>query len=134
MIVIYNLGHISQTLPNYLLYDKQTKELYNHKQRLIFENGRFHFGFFNDYDGGLPFNPDYCSDEYLIGVYDANLFRNDYLHGVDMKSCDEKTQICTLKHYEIRSNCYSSIPRKNRIDQLCKKRLFGVMFITLTPF
>jgi hypothetical protein len=121
MIVIYNLGHISQTLPNYLLYDKHTKELYNYKQHLIFENDRFHFGFFNDYDGGLPFNPDYCSGEYLIGVYDVKQFINDYLYGRSLKNCNKETQICTINHYEIRSNCYSSISRQNGIDQLCKK-------------
>jgi hypothetical protein len=115
--VVYRLGHLNRSLPNYLLYDKQTRKTYNYKQNLIFENGRLHFGFFNDYDGGLPFNPEYCSGEYLIEAYDAKLFISDYQHGMSLKSCS-KNGVCTVNHYEIKSNHYSSLKGKNIIEKL----------------
>jgi hypothetical protein len=103
------------------LYDKQTSELYNYQQQFIFENGRYHFGFFNDYDGGLPFNPQYSSGEYLIEACNAENFAYDYTRGRDMKECNENGTFCKIQHYDIRSDRYSSIQRKNIIEQICKQ-------------
>jgi hypothetical protein len=121
MLIAYNLGHIFQTLPNYLLYDKQTLELYDYQQYLIFKNGRYHFGFFNDYDGGLPFNPQYSSGEYLIEAYNAKNFVNDYTRGRDLKECDKNGTVCKIQHYDIRSDRYSSIQKKETVEQISKQ-------------
>jgi hypothetical protein len=120
MLVIYNLGHIIMTLPNYLLYDKQTTELYNYRQQLIFRNGRYHFGFFNDYDGGLPFNPTFSSGEYLIEAYNAGRFVREYTGGRDL-DCDNDSTVCTVQHYDIRSDYYSSPSQKEILEQLSKR-------------
>ncbi|MDR1096853.1 MAG: 6-bladed beta-propeller, partial [Tannerella sp.] len=106
MLVVYNMGRIFRTLPNYLLYDKQTAELYNYRQYMHFRNGRYHFGLFNDYDGGLPFNPEFTSGEYLIEACNAARFIRDYTNGREMMDCNKDSTVCTIRHYDIRSDRY----------------------------
>jgi hypothetical protein len=118
MMVIYNMAQIDQTLPNYLLYDKQTSTLFNYKQQLNFDTGSLHYGIFNDLDGGLPFNPTNISGDFLIESYSAANFIRDYTVGRNLKSCNPDGSICTIQHYDIKSNRFSDNNRQTVIKHI----------------
>jgi hypothetical protein len=69
-IAEYKAGGHSRGLSNYLFYDKKTTKLYQVTNKFDYENKHalFHFGIFNDYDGGLAFAPSAQSGDYLIMV------------------------------------------------------------------
>ena len=114
-LVIYNLGMITETLPNYLLYDKVSKQTYNYKQILRFDTGSLHFGFYNDYDGGLPFNPAHLSNELLIETHDPLRFKRFYLNGRDIQSCNVNG-VCVIRHHEVKSGQCDHPERKMTLE------------------
>ena len=118
-LVIYNLGQISMTLPNYLLYDKITETTYNYKQNLNFITGILHYGFYNDYDGGLAFNPSFFLDEFLIEAHNPLNFKNYYLNGRYIQDCD-KNGICTTNHYQIKSDYCEHPERKTILENFIR--------------
>lgn len=77
-IVEYKLGSIGHHMSNYWIYDKKEKSLkrtFNDLSASLNE-GKAHFGIFNDYDGGLAFAPDFISNERLIMVNAGTLQGN----------------------------------------------------------
>ena len=124
VFVIYNIGYITQTLPSYLLYDKITAQLYNYKQEFNFSIGSLHLGLYNDFDGGLPFNPEYLSDEYLIEAYSATKFIRDYNEGRSITECDENN-ICISKSYDMRSNRSNNLEQTKLLEDLLQKIKVG---------
>lgn len=114
-IAEYLLGKRSDELPNYMVYDKLTGKL----NRVIidlehgYDIGQFHFGIFNDYDGGLAFTPMYQSGDYLIMLnagraqgWGKDFPRTLYTDGRQIKG----------KQYSCKSNVYRTINDKKRAD------------------
>lgn len=70
IIAEYIPGRSNYDIPNYMVYDKKTKKIEKTEQTLskgiAYQN--FHFGFFNDYDGGLGFSPLCQSNDYLLMI------------------------------------------------------------------
>ena len=62
----YVHGRFVNDLPGYLLYDKKSKRAIAFKNNLL--ESPFHFGIYNDYDGGLAFTPLNQCKNYLIMV------------------------------------------------------------------
>lgn len=60
----YVYGRSNNDLPKYLLYDRKGKQARLFENR--FSDTLFHFGIYNDYDGGLAFTPLNQSGNYLI--------------------------------------------------------------------
>lgn len=114
-IAEYLLGKSSDELPNYMVYDKVTGKL---KRVIIdlehgYDIGQFHFGIFNDYDGGLAFTPMYQSGDYLIMLnagraqgWGKDFPRTLYTDGRQIKG----------KQYSCKSNVYRTINDKKRAD------------------
>lgn len=114
-IAEYLLGKSSDELPNYMVYDKLTGKL----NRVIidlehgYDIGQFHFGIFNDYDGGLAFTPMYQSGDYLIMLnagraqgWGKDFPKTLYTDGKQIKG----------KQYSCKSNVYRTINDKKRAD------------------
>lgn len=114
-IAEYLLGKSSDELPNYMVYDKVTGKL---KRVIIdlehgYDIGQFHFGIFNDYDGGLAFTPMYQSGDYLIMLnagraqgWGKDFPKTLYTDGKQIKG----------KQYSCKSNVYRTINDKKRAD------------------
>ncbi len=62
----YVYGRTQTNLPGYLLADRKTGKAKSFKNS--FSESNFHFGLFNDVDGGLAFTPLNQSGEYLVMV------------------------------------------------------------------
>ena len=75
VVVEYRLGGITYSMANFLVYDRKDKVL----RRTFNDLGKgvlarqFHFGIYNDYDGGLAFAPEFVSNDHLIMVNASEL-------------------------------------------------------------
>lgn len=115
LIVGYTHGSLMLPTSNLLIYDKQTKILSRTDNDLSKSIAAkfLHFGIFNDYDGGLSFEPEHQSGEYLIMVNAGSSQggmrdypRELYLEG--RKIADD--------HYICRSNVYQKPQYKEKLD------------------
>ncbi|MCI7706422.1 MAG: 6-bladed beta-propeller [Parabacteroides sp.] len=71
IIVEYQIGSLLNSVSNYFIYDKTTQKLsgtHNDLLSLLNNSQRLHIGIFNDYDGGLAFQPMHQTENYLIMV------------------------------------------------------------------
>lgn len=64
----YKVGQHQRDWSDYICYDKHNKKWYQIINKFPSEGFLFHFGIFNDYDGGLAFAPSTQSGEWLIMV------------------------------------------------------------------
>lgn len=75
VVVEYRLGSITCSMANFLVYDRKDKVLrrtFNDLNKGVLA-GQFHFGIYNDYDGGLAFAPEFISNDHLIMVNASKL-------------------------------------------------------------
>ncbi len=71
IIVEYQIGSLKNSISNYFIYDKTTKKLsctHNDLLSLLTHSQHLHIGIFNDYDGGLAFQPMHQTGDYLIMI------------------------------------------------------------------
>ena len=71
IIVEYQIGSLKNSISNYFIYNKITKKLsctQNDLLSLLTNSQRLHIGIFNDYDGGLAFQPMHQTGDYLIMI------------------------------------------------------------------
>lgn len=115
--VMVGFTHGSLNLPtsNFLLYDRKTKTLnrtHNDLRKGI--DAKFlHFGIFNDYDGGLSFEPEHQSGDCLIMV-NAGLSQGGMRHFP--KELYFEGRKIVNDHYICRSDVYLSPQYKERLD------------------
>lgn len=115
LIVGYTHGSLMLPMSNFLIYDKVKNVLsrtHNDLQKSI-DTNLLHFGIFNDYDGGLAFEPEHQSGEYLIMVNAGksqggakNAPKELYLKGREIGE----------KPYTAQSNVYRKAEYKKRAD------------------
>ena len=105
LIVGYTHGSLKLPTSNFLIYDKKTGSLsltHNDVSKSLNQKS-LHFGIFNDYDGGLSFEPEHQSRDYLIMV-------NAGASQGGMRSFPKELYLNGRKivnnHYTCRSNVY----------------------------
>lgn len=115
VIVEYKLGHISNCISNYWVYDKKEKLLkktFNNLSESL-SKGKAHFGIFNNYDGGLAFAPDFFSNRYLIMVNAGTLQGNKSVYAKQIYSHN----LHMMKNkYKYRSDIYQNQEAKKKAD------------------
>lgn len=115
LIVGYTHGSLMLPMSNFLIYDKETNALsrtHNDLAKGITANF-LHFGIFNDYDGGLSFEPEYQSGDYLIMV-DAGVSQGGMKHypkELYFEGCKIVDDTCIC-----RSNRFQNPQYKKRAD------------------
>lgn len=114
-IAEYLLGRSPFSLPNYLVYDKETGKLNRIELNLDhgFETHQLHFGIFNDYDGGLAFTPLYQTGDYLIMVNGGEAQGRG---AAFPKALYKRGKSIKNEQYSCRSDVYRSINDKKRAD------------------
>lgn len=115
-IIEYLLGRVYSSLPNFMVYDKRTGKLNRIEIDLNhgFEIGQFHFGIFNDYDGGLAFAPSCQSGDYLIMANAGAAQAGNKKHP---KILYKKGRLIADVQYQCTSGVYRSIDDKKRADE-----------------
>jgi hypothetical protein len=115
LIVGYTHGSLNLPTSNFLLYDRKTKTLsrtHNDLGKSI--DAKFlHFGIFNDYDGGLSFEPEHQSGDYLIMV-NAGASQGGMRHFP--KELYFEGRKIVNDHCICRSNVYQNARYKERLD------------------
>lgn len=115
LIVGYTHGSLMLPLSNFVIYDKKTKTLSRTRNDLNKGLGTnfLHFGIFNDYDGGLSFEPEHQSGDYLImvnaGASQGGMMRRP-------KELYFEGRKITDTHCVCRSNTYQNLQNKERAD------------------
>ena len=118
ILAVYNLS-VHQSVDSYLLFDKQEEKVYQYEQELHFNGKMLHYGIYNDFDGGMPFIPSDISGDYLIGHYDAFLFKERYLNGHTSKCVGENCP--PNAHFDFRTDKFMNIKHKEAVDKLVNK-------------
>jgi hypothetical protein len=124
LMVGYTHGSLNCPTSNFLLYDKKTNTLSRtHNDLAKSLDARFlHFGIYNDYDGGLSFEPEHQSGDYLIMI-NAGLSQGGMKH-VPKELYFEGRKIAN-DHYICRSNVYLSPQYKERLDDFFTNKVDG---------
>lgn len=120
LVVNYRMADLDVSFSNYLIYDKKTKELGRSFSDFVqgLETGKFHFGIFNDIDGGLGFTPDYQSGNYLIMV---NAGENQGAMKDMPKQLYQEGRMAEGKRYKCKSNSALNSEYKMSADEFFEK-------------
>lgn len=131
LIAGYTHGSLVQPTSNFLIYDKKTKVLSRTDNDLRKSMGAkfLHFGIFNDYDGGLSFEPEHQSGEYLIMV-NAGSSQGGMADFPKKLYLEERT--IGDNHYVCRSNVYLKPQYKEELDDFFANEVDGENNTVLT--
>lgn len=119
----YKVGGHQRDLSDYLCYDKQCGKLLRMINKLSFDNPRFHYGIFNDYDGGLAFAPSTQSGEWLIMIdaSDQNGEKRKYPKKLYQEgTIIQNYETSELVQYLYRSDVWEDDTKRHRINDFYK--------------
>lgn len=122
LIVGYTHGSLMLPTSNFLIYDKKKKVLsrtHNDLQKSVGKK-RLHFGIFNDYDGGLAFEPEHLSGEYLIMVNAGESQGGAKNHPKELYLKGRKV---AENQYTMVSDVYRKAEYKKRADDFFNKEI-----------